>query len=80
MKHGQLTSVTGQATGLFRCGDLVIKEVMLFTAAIISLYDIQPVGNGKWKLPKRDNAFGVKRPTTSTKVWIKSRPPSAKTS
>lgn len=53
---------------------------MLFTAAIISLYDIQPVGNAKWKLPKRENTFGVKRPTTSTRVWIKARPSSAETS
>lgn len=53
---------------------------MLFTAAIVSLYDIQPVGNGTWKLPKRENTFGVKRPTSSTKVWIKSRPSSTTSS
>lgn len=53
---------------------------MLFTAAIVSLYDISPVGNGPWKLPKRENTFGVKRPTSSTKVWIKSRPSAAKPS
>lgn len=59
--------------------DFAIREVVLFTAAIIAMYDIQPMHGGPWKLPKRITTTGAKHPVPySTRVWIKSRPtPSA---
>lgn len=50
-----------------------IKEILVFTAAILSTYDIEPVGGGPWKLPKQSTGAGTKRPASSTRVWIKAR-------
>ncbi|KUI64608.1 25-hydroxycholesterol 7-alpha-hydroxylase [Cytospora mali] len=49
------------------------KEILVFTASIIMMYDMQPAGGGPWKLPEQAKAAGTKRPTSSTRVWIKSR-------
>lgn len=53
--------------------DLAVREIVLFTAAIIAMYDIQPAHGGPWKLPKQTTTAGTKHPSTSTRVWIKSR-------
>ena len=49
------------------------KEIMLFSAAIISMWEIDPVGGGEWKMPKQIKATAVYRTTDSTRVWIKQR-------
>ncbi|KAJ4391268.1 hypothetical protein N0V93_004885 [Gnomoniopsis smithogilvyi] len=61
----------GEQLGLGK--DFAIREIVLFSAAIISMYDIQPIGAGPWKLPKQTTTVGAKRPLTPTRVWIKSR-------
>lgn len=51
-----------------------VREILLFSAAIIAVYDIEPIGGGEWKLPKQKKTAGTKHPASSTRVWIKSRP------
>lgn len=50
-----------------------VKEILIFTATILTTYDMQPVGGGPWKLPKQSNGAGTKHPASSTRVWIKAR-------
>lgn len=61
-------------------GQFAFKEILLFTAAIIAVYDIQPIGGGEWEFPKYKKTAGTKYPTSSTRVWIRSRPTAAKSS
>ncbi|KAJ4424674.1 hypothetical protein N0V82_000602 [Gnomoniopsis sp. IMI 355080] len=62
----------GEQLGLGK--DFAIREIVLFSSAIISMYDIQPIGGGPWKFPRRTTTVGAKRPLTPTRVWIRSRP------
>ncbi|KAI3397718.1 hypothetical protein diail_10487 [Diaporthe ilicicola] len=50
-----------------------VKEILLFSAAILSIYDMEPAGGGPWKLPKQKPGVGTKKPASSTRVWIKNR-------
>ena len=52
-----------------------LKEVLMFTAAVLTLWDISPVGGeGKeWKMPKAKNATGTKITDDDTRVWIRRR-------
>lgn len=49
------------------------KESMLFTAAIVSMWEIDPVSGGEWKIPRHKKATGVYSTSDSTRVWIKRR-------
>ncbi|PIA91978.1 Cholesterol 7-alpha-monooxygenase [Cercospora beticola] len=50
-----------------------LKEAMTFTATIISLWEIEPKGGGKWKMPKHKKATGTYTTTEDTRVWISRR-------
>ncbi|PSR82994.1 cytochrome P450 [Coniella lustricola] len=50
------------------------REVLLFAAAIIAMYDIQPQAGAPWNLPKRETTAGAKHPLLPVNVWIRSRP------
>ncbi|KXT10768.1 hypothetical protein AC579_2324 [Pseudocercospora musae] len=52
-----------------------LKESLLFTAAIISMWEIEPAGgHGKrWKIPKHRKATGVYGTNEVTRVWIERR-------
>ncbi|ROV94422.1 hypothetical protein VSDG_05910 [Cytospora chrysosperma] len=58
---------------MFRGQQYAVIEILSFSAAIIAMYDMQPAGGGPWKLPKQAKSAGTKRPTSSTRVQIKSR-------
>lgn len=49
------------------------KEIMLFSAAIISMWEIDPVDGGEWKMPRHRKATAVYGTDDSTRVWIKQR-------
>ncbi|OQO03535.1 hypothetical protein B0A48_10199 [Cryoendolithus antarcticus] len=49
------------------------KECMMFVAAIIAMWDIDPVGGGEWKMPKHKKATGVYNTSSPTRVWVKRR-------
>ncbi|KAJ0109701.1 hypothetical protein J7T55_014263 [Diaporthe amygdali] len=63
----------GGGVSMCKGRQFAIKEILVFSAAILSIYDMEPVGGGPWKLPKQGNGVGTKRPTSSTRVWIKAR-------
>lgn len=49
------------------------KECMMFTAAIIALWEIEPANEGRWKMPSHRKATGVYGTGDDTRVWIKRR-------
>jgi len=49
------------------------KECMMFTAAIIAMWDIEPAGGGEWKMPRHKKATGVYTTCDDTRVWVKPR-------
>lgn len=49
------------------------KESVLFVAAIVSMWDIEPVNGGEWEMPSHKKATGVYSTSDSTRVWIKRR-------
>lgn len=50
-----------------------LREAMLFTAIVISMWDIQPQGGGKWKMPKHKKATGTYVTSDDTRVWVSRR-------
>ncbi|TKA29010.1 hypothetical protein B0A50_03422 [Salinomyces thailandicus] len=49
------------------------KECMMFAAAIIAMWDIQPAGSGEWKMPRHKKATGVYNTSDQTRVWVRQR-------
>lgn len=49
-----------------------MREVILFTSILITLYEIHPAG-GQWKVPRTTKPVTTKYPTTPIRVWISRR-------
>lgn len=51
------------------------KEILMFTAAIVSFWDMEPKGGGtsEWKIPKAKRATGTKTTSEDQRVWIRRR-------
>ncbi|KAK3673650.1 hypothetical protein LTR78_006555 [Recurvomyces mirabilis] len=49
------------------------KQAMLFPAAMIAMWDIEPAGGGDWKMPRHRKATGVYNSNDDTRVWVKRR-------
>lgn len=69
-----LTGVLGDGALMCDGTRFASREVLLFSAAILAVYDIEPINGGEWKLPKQKRTAGTRHPAWSTRVWIKSRP------
>jgi hypothetical protein len=52
---------------------VALKEIMMFTAAIIYMWDMEPKGGGKWKMPKHQKATAVYATNDDVRVWVKRR-------
>lgn len=50
-----------------------VRELLVFTAAIISLYDIEPAPGNSWDKVKTYSAPGTKHPLKPVKAWIRRR-------
>lgn len=49
------------------------KEVLIFVAAILTVWDVETAGGGTWKLPPQIRGFGTRKPRQSPRVWVKQR-------
>jgi hypothetical protein len=50
-----------------------LRELLMFTAAILTMYDIEPANGGKWTRPKTVKQAATKHPAKPVRVWIKRR-------
>jgi hypothetical protein len=46
---------------------------MMFTAAIVAMWDIEHAGGGDWVMPKRRKTPGVFGAEDKVRVWVKPR-------
>lgn len=49
------------------------KECMVFAAAIVAVWDLEPAGRGPWKIPRHRTATGVFGAKDDVRVWISRR-------
>ncbi|CAH0037649.1 unnamed protein product [Clonostachys solani] len=55
-------------------GPFAVRELLMFTSAIISMYEFHPVGEeGPWKTVKTVNQGPTKMPASKCKVWVRRR-------
>ncbi|VUC25459.1 unnamed protein product [Clonostachys rosea] len=55
-------------------GPFAVRELLMFTSAIISMYDFYPVGEeGPWKAIRTVNQGPTKMPASKCKVWVRRR-------
>lgn len=50
-----------------------LKEALVFTAAFISMWDMEPSGGGAWKMPRYKSATGVYTTSDNVRVWVSRR-------
>jgi hypothetical protein len=50
-----------------------LKEALMYTASIITMWEIQPSKAGAWKMPKHVRATGVYTTNDDTRVWLTRR-------
>lgn len=50
-----------------------LREMLVYTAFIITMYEMQPAGGKEWKVPKTVKQASAKHPAKKIKVWIKRR-------
>lgn len=52
---------------------LAMREMLLYTAVIVSLYDMQPPRGQSWEAPRTVRRAATRRPAAPIKVWISRR-------
>jgi hypothetical protein len=53
---------------------LALQEILLFAAAIITMWDISPAKGAPWRMPGKRRATGVYSPAgPDVRVWIRPR-------
>lgn len=50
-----------------------LREILLYTAAVITFYDMQAPKGGSWSEPQTRKLVANRHPKKSLKVWIKRR-------
>lgn len=50
-----------------------LREILLYTAAIITFYDMQPPKGGSWGEPQTRKLVANRHPKKPLKVWVKRR-------
>ncbi|KPM40290.1 hypothetical protein AK830_g6299 [Neonectria ditissima] len=53
--------------------DYTLRKMLMYTSVLISLYDIEPAGRGKWSIPVVTKGPVSSQPALPVRVWIKRR-------
>ncbi|WPG99036.1 Hypothetical protein R9X50_00184100 [Acrodontium crateriforme] len=74
-KTADLGSIRPYGGGTSMCKGRVFafKECMMFTAAIVSMWEIESAGGGPWKMPRHRKATGVYGTSDNPRVWLRRR-------
>lgn len=65
--------VLGDGVTVSKPEPLQLREVLLYTATLISLYDVEPPKGQHWKIPGTTRSGAGQRPSRPVKVWIRRR-------
>lgn len=63
----------GYGAQMFKGGELVTKELVISTVALLSMYDIEPAGGRRWGNPRLVKATSTKYPAKPVKAWVRRR-------
>ncbi|TKA80004.1 hypothetical protein B0A55_02087 [Friedmanniomyces simplex] len=63
----------GGGSSMCKGRTFAFKQSMMFAAAIVSMWDIEPAGGGPWKMPRHRKSTGVYNTNDDTRVWVKRR-------
>ncbi|EMC97078.1 hypothetical protein BAUCODRAFT_121589 [Baudoinia panamericana UAMH 10762] len=63
----------GGGSSMCKGRSFAFKECMMFTAAIVAMWDMDPAGGGAWNIPRHKKATGVYATSDETRVCIKQR-------
>jgi cytochrome P450 len=66
-------AMTGGGSHMCKGRAFAARELIVFTAAILSMYDVQPVAGQKWGNRKSVKATSTKHPAKPVKAWIRRR-------
>lgn len=50
-----------------------LKEALMYSAAIITMWEIQPAKGGPWEMPKHRRATGIYATDSDTRVHVTRR-------
>lgn len=50
-----------------------VREMMMYSAVILSMYDIQPPEGQSWTVPKMETRSATRHPLQPLRVWMKRR-------
>ena len=50
-----------------------LRELLMYSALIITMYEIRPPDGKEWVIPKTVKQAATKHPRSKTRVWIKRR-------
>jgi len=64
---------TGGGHSMCKGRQYAAKELLLFTAVIITFWDIEAAGGGPWKMPRSLRAAGTNGVKEDVRVWMKRR-------
>ncbi|KAI6780781.1 25-hydroxycholesterol 7-alpha-hydroxylase-like protein [Emericellopsis cladophorae] len=69
-------SIRPYGGGAYMCKGraFAMRELMMYTAAIVTMYDIRRPEGQEWFVPKTTKQAASRHPTKEMKVWIKRRP------
>ena len=68
-----LTLISGGGAAMCKGRAFALRELLMYSAAIIAMYEIQPPEGKDWSVPKTVKQAATKHPTSKIKVWIKRR-------
>jgi len=68
-----LTKVPGGGASMCKGRAFAAKEILIYTAIIISFWDMEMAGGGPWKIPRPYKATGTNGVKDDVRVWMKRR-------
>jgi hypothetical protein len=64
----------GGGSSMCKGRQLALQEVLLFTAAIVAMWEISPAKGVAWETPKKRRATGVYSPAgPDVRIWVRPR-------
>ncbi|KAF7188476.1 Cytochrome P450 7A1 [Pseudocercospora fuligena] len=63
----------GGGSSMCKGRHFAVKEVMIFTAAIISMWDMEAAGGGEWKMPASRKTTATHGTDDECRVWVSRR-------
>ena len=64
---------SGGGPSMCKGRQFALREMLIYTAMIITMWDMEPAGGGSWGSLKSNKVIGGEVPVKPLKVWIRRR-------